>query len=242
MPSTADISWYIRRFPHPNGKPSPTIGHGSGEYLEPIQIWRKETGGKAFLYVGSFQDTYPQYYYGYRHCLWLEQNARAESGVPVFFYDYLGEYLRSLIPQGELQRAFYVYRSRIPAEKLRSYVEIIGALIRTNYNFGKAAELLFVHKNTLVYRYNGMKAHLAVDPLASAADRAFLEAFYAYLTRSGEPFVIAIGKRNTGRAHLCVVNTKCEAFHSHRTCCFLCRYGTITASKPRKGYEERIET
>lgn len=155
------------------------------EYLEPIQIWRKETGGKAFLYVGSFQDTYPLYYYGYRHCLWLEQNARAESGVPVFFYDYLGEYLRSTIPQGELQRAFYVYRSRIPAEKLRSYVEIIGALIRTNYNFGKAAELLFVHKNTLVYRYNGMKAHLAVDPLASAADRAFLEAFYAYLTRSG---------------------------------------------------------
>ena len=39
------------------------------EYLKPIQTWRKETGGKAFLYVGSFQDTYPQYYYGYRHCL-----------------------------------------------------------------------------------------------------------------------------------------------------------------------------
>ncbi len=158
------------------------------EYLKPIQTWRKETGGKAFLYVGSFQDTYPQYYYGYRHCLWLEQNARAESGVPVFFYDYLGEYLRSMIPQGELQRAFYVYRRHISPEKLRSYVEIIGALMRTNYNFGKAAELLFVHKNTLVYRYNAMKANLTVDPLTSAEDRAFLEAFYAYLTRSSERF------------------------------------------------------
>ncbi len=155
------------------------------EYLEPLQTWQRENGEAASLYIGSFQDTYPQYYYGYRHCLWLEQNVRAESGMPVFFYDHLGEYLRSTIPQGELQRAFYVYRSHIPEDKLHAYAEIIGTLMRTNYNFGKAAEQLFVHKNTLVYRYNGMKATLAVDPLASAEDRAFLEAFYAYLTREG---------------------------------------------------------
>ena len=143
-------------------------------------------GGFA-AFVGSFQDTYPQYYYGYRHCRWLEQNVESAGGEePVFFYDHLEEYVRSLLPAGELQRVFYVYRSCIPAQKLRSCAETIGALIRTNYNFGRAADLLFVHKNTLVYRYNRLKEMLGVDPMTSAGDRAFLELFYAYLLRTGE--------------------------------------------------------
>ena len=106
---------------------------------------------------------------------------------PVFFYDHLEEYVRSLLPAGELQRAFYVYRSCIPEPKLRSCAETIGALIRTNYNFGRAADLLYVHKNTLVYRYNRLKEMLGVDPMTSAGDRAFLELFYAYLLRTGGP-------------------------------------------------------
>ena len=151
----------------------------------------KQTSGTSAGYtafVGSFQDTYPQYCYGYRHCRWLEQNVEsAGDEEPVFFYDHLEEYVRSLLPAGELQRAFYVYRSCIPEPKLRSCAETIGALIRTNYNFGRAADLLYVHKNTLVYRYNRLKEMLGVDPMTSAGDRAFLELFYAYLLRTGGP-------------------------------------------------------
>lgn len=143
--------------------------------------------GVYTAFVGSFQDTYPQYCYGYRHCRWLEQNVETGEEDPVFFYDHLEEYVRSLLPAGELQRAFYVYRSCIPEPKLRSCAETIGALIRTNYNFGRAADLLFVHKNTLVYRYNRLKEMLGVDPMTSAGDRAFLELFYAYLLRTGGP-------------------------------------------------------
>lgn len=144
------------------------------------------SSGDYTAFVGSFQDTYPQYCYGYRHCRWLEQNAASAGGEDlVFFYDHLEEYVRSLLPAGELQRAFYVYRSCIPEQKLRTCAETIGALIRTNYNFGRAADLLFVHKNTLVYRYNRLKEMLGVDPMTSAGDRAFLELFYAYLLRTG---------------------------------------------------------
>ena len=150
------------------------------------QMYGTSAGYTAF--VGSFQDTYPQYCYGYRHCRWLEQNVEsAGDEEPVFFYDHLEEYVRSLLPAGELQRAFYVYRSCIPEPKLRSCAETIGALIRTNYNFGRAADLLYVHKNTLVYRYNRLKEMLGVDPMTSAGDRAFLELFYAYLLRTGGP-------------------------------------------------------
>lgn len=144
------------------------------------------SSGGYTAFVGSFQDTYPQYCYGYRHCRWLEQNAASAGGEDlVFFYDHLEEYMRSLLPAGELQRAFYVYRSCIPEQKLRTCAETIGALIRTNYNFGMAADMLFVHKNTLVYRYKRLKEMLGVDPMTSAGDRAFLELFYAYLLRTG---------------------------------------------------------
>ena len=60
---------------------------------------------------------------------------------------------------------------------------MIEALMLTNYNFGKAAEKLYIHKNTLVYRYNRLKELLDIDPLASTFDRCFLEAFYAYLRK-----------------------------------------------------------
>ena len=156
------------------------------EYLGALKRRQGQTPCVAAAYVGSFQDSYPQYYYGYRHCKWLEQHVLPDSDGPVFFYDHFGEYIRSTIPFGELQRAFYVYRSRIPEQKLQSFTETIGALIRTNYNFAKAAEQLYIHKNTLVYRYNNMKAVLGADPLASSDERVFIEAFYTYLMKSSE--------------------------------------------------------
>lgn len=155
------------------------------EYLSPFLRWLRDNGRNAAFYVGSFQNTYPQYYYAYRHCRWLEQNVAA-SGQPVFFYDYAGDYLKASIPMGELQRVFYVYRSRIPPEKLRTFMDVVGMLIRTNFNFNRASELLHIHKNTLVYRYNNLKELLNLDPVASAGDRASLEAFYGYLQRCSD--------------------------------------------------------
>lgn len=141
--------------------------------------------GRAQAYIGSFQDTYPQYCYGYRHCRWLEERF-PENGQPVFFYDHLSGYLREAVPLRELQHAFSVCRGQMSPEHRRSFCESVGALIETNYHFPEAAERLYIHKNTLVYRYNAIKQNLGIDPLASASDRAFLEAFYAYLLRTKE--------------------------------------------------------
>ena len=146
------------------------------DYLSPVK-------GRAQAYIGSFQDTYPQYCYGYRHCRWLEERF-PEANEPVFFYGNLSAYLREAIPLRELQHAFSVCRSQMSPERRRSFCETVGALIETNYHFPEAAERLFIHKNTLVYRYNAIKQDLGIDPLASAADRALLEAFYSYLLRT----------------------------------------------------------
>ena len=157
--------------------------NGMVEYLEQVYSWQNRTGQRVSVYIGSFQASYPQYYYGYQHCKWLERTIPAPERSPVFFYDHFGEYFQSVLPLGELQHAFYVHLQHIPPDKLRSFREIVGALIASNYNFTTAAKQLYLHKNTLVYRYNNIKSLFGADPMASAEDRALLEGFYRYLTR-----------------------------------------------------------
>lgn len=154
------------------------------EYLEPVFAWHDRTGQKVSSYIGSFQASYPQYYYGYQHCRWLERSIAAPERSPVFFYDHFGTYSRAVFPLGELQHAFYVHLRHIPAEKLESFQTIMGALIASNYNFNTASKSLFLHKNTLVYRYNNIKKIFGADPLANPDDRALLESFYSYLQRN----------------------------------------------------------
>ena len=154
------------------------------EYLSPLHGKMKETGAKACFYVGSFQDTYSRYYYSSQHAKWLERHVKAD-GKTVYFYDHVGLYLQSRLPFGELQNIYQLFENTIPRDKLKTYMQCLGALIGTNFNFGKAAEALYIHKNTLVYRYNNLKELMNMDPVVSAADRSFLGSFYTYLERNG---------------------------------------------------------
>lgn len=153
-----------------------------GEYLSPLLRSFQEEDKALTVYVGSFQSSFSMYREAFRHCLYLEENIDTSSHA-VFFYDHVGGYLLANMPRRELQGIFYYHEKNIPPDKLESCREMIAALMRTNYNFAKAAQLLFIHKNTLVYRYNRLKEALNIDPLRSASDRFFLEAFYAYLNR-----------------------------------------------------------
>ena len=74
--------------------------------------------------------------------------------------------------------------------KIDDFIETVGALIRNNFNFNKAAQELFIHKNTLVYRYNKYKELMDIDPVAKASDRSFLESFYTYLYRKRNKYNI----------------------------------------------------
>ena len=150
-------------------------------YLDPILKMPKKN---VQISVGSFQNRFPGYYSAYQHCRWLEQRKPGEC--PAFFQDHIGEYLQDVVPTKELHRIYHVYEKTIPREKRAMIGETAGALLRTNVNFPHAAALLFIHKNTLVYRYRQLKEYLRIDPVVSSEDRAFLGGFYLYLTRCGE--------------------------------------------------------
>lgn len=153
-----------------------------GEYLSPALRYMKAREKVSRFYIGSFQDTYSNYYYAYQHCRWLEKNIRSSS-MSVFFYDHVQEYLQSVVPFNELSHIYYIYESQLSDAHKRLFVETFSGLINYNYNFQRAADKLFVHKNTLFYRYNKFKMLMGIDPIEKASDRAFVEGFCNYLKR-----------------------------------------------------------
>ena len=150
------------------------------EYLESIRKWLRGYGTEAVFFVGSFQSNFTRYYYAFRHCKWLESYVPDPDEI-VFFMDYVKEYFWSLIQEQELQRVFVVYKQVMGESTCEQYAEMMKALEETNYNLSEAAKKLYIHKNTLIYRFNKMKDLLGTDPLNSSMDRAFMELLYMYL-------------------------------------------------------------
>ena len=151
------------------------------EYLSTALKWLREQEKNCKFYIGSFQENFTQYYNAYRHCKWLEENV--DTGSSAFFYDHTGNYVRSIVPVNELQWMFNVYEKELSDEFKKTFMEIAGVLIKTNYNLVTASKELFVHKNTLLYRYNKVKDIFNINPLESSADRFFMEAFYTFLRK-----------------------------------------------------------
>ncbi|WP_077611275.1 CdaR family transcriptional regulator [Clostridium sp. Marseille-P2415] len=151
------------------------------EYLSAALKWLLEQEKSCKFYIGSFQGSFTQYYYAYRHCRWLEDNV--DTGSAAFFYDHTGNYVRSIVPVSELQWMFNIYEKGLSEEFKKTFMEIAGVLIKTNYNLVAASKELFMHKNTLLYRYNKIKDTLNINPIESSADRFFLETFYSFLRK-----------------------------------------------------------
>ena len=145
---------------------------------------RMDRGGmKAVFFVGTPQSAFTQYIYAYRHCKWLESRYRhltdpAGDDRVKFFYDKAAEYFYSVLPREELHRVFYQYGSQLQGDERKQLVDTVTALIETNFNLTEAAKALFVHKNTMMYRYNKIKDMLDIDPIRSSSDRTFLILLY----------------------------------------------------------------
>ena len=142
--------------------------------------WMREKEMKCRFYVGTFQNSFTQYYYAYRHCRWLEENVRTDHST-VWFYDYVGKYMQNFIPRNELQRMFNVFGSGMTDDFKQDFRELIGSLLDNNFNIAAAARQSFMHKNTFVYRYNKVRDMLNVNPQASLSDKWMLMYLYIYL-------------------------------------------------------------
>lgn len=128
-------------------------------------------------YIGSMQDKPENYKFSYRHCVWLKDNEKPRC----YFYDYMNEYLQSLIPTLELYGVFNSLGNLMTPSARQDFVEMITALNTCNYNLVESSQMLHVHKNTLIFHLNKIRDLFNINPIQNGEDRAFTDSLCRYL-------------------------------------------------------------
>lgn len=152
-----------------------------GSFLDALGACFAERELTCEYFVGSFQERYRHYRKGFTHCTWLKHHCKSQPGEVRFFYDHIGDYMRSLASGYELNRIFACVADQIEEERKASVIELAETLHRNNYNLNESSKELFIHKNTLIFRYNKVKDQFNINPMQSMADREFLDWLALYL-------------------------------------------------------------
>lgn len=106
----------------------------------------------SYYAVGSLQDKLPLYSVSYKNCLWMKQNIRLSKNTPVFFEDYVFNYFVSSIHLSDISHTFDHYIMNSSNINVDELIEIAQELFIQDFNITQAAESLFLHKNTLIYK------------------------------------------------------------------------------------------
>ncbi len=148
------------------------------EYLSSCVEYLEVMGVEYSIYIGTFQQDFEHYNTSFRHCLWLKKHVQ---GKICYFYEYVDEYMKELVTLVEYRDIYQVYDHLMDEKTQKDFIEIIDSLQKNNYNFNASSKQLYVHKNTLVFRFNKIKKLLGVNPMQQVEDREFLSYLYYYM-------------------------------------------------------------
>lgn len=129
-------------------------------------------GAKYQFLAGTFQNRFEKYRIGYQHCIWMRDRVKGQIG---FFYEHVSEYMKSLIAMVEYRDIYGVYEQLLDDKGRENILDVVESLQKNNYNFNASSKELYIHKNTLVFRFNKIRELLGVNPMQQVADREFLE-------------------------------------------------------------------
>lgn len=149
-------------------------------YLAPLLSYGKDKGLNCPVFAGSFQREIQSYHDGFRHCTWLRSHL-GENGDVSFFYDHIKDYMNSQIPFLELHKVYGAIDNLLSEDFRKSLTETVTALEQTNYNLNAGSRELFIHKNTLAFRFNKIKSFFALNPIQESEHRNFLSYLNYYL-------------------------------------------------------------
>lgn len=145
--------------------------------------------------IGTFQNRLSYYRSSFNHCLWLQNQLEDTTRLLGFcekisernhtqiyyFYDNIGSYVKNITPLPEFHRIYNAVAENIDEEYTHRIIETLDTLQRHNYNMNAASQELGIHKNTLIFRFNKIKANFNINPVQSVADREFIEYLVYYL-------------------------------------------------------------
>ncbi len=172
----------FKTFPGSFEKFSREYRHYTEEYLDPV-LHELETQKISFkVCVGSFQSEWKYYHYGYHHCIWMNDNL-TECNTILYIYNYVDQYMNSLISFRELHGMFNVYSSQTTEDFRSNFTSIMDALIQHNYNLSEASKAMFIHKNTLVTRFGKIRDFLNISPFHNYRDKELCKYLMNYLMK-----------------------------------------------------------
>jgi len=153
-----------------------------GEYLTGFLNFIRKEKIACKIFVGTFQNKFDRYSISFQHCQWLKKNVTSKPNkIGYYFYDYVGQYMKSQLPIIELYNIYHILEDAIDDEFKNILIETVEVLERNNYNLVESSKELFVHKNTLVFRFNKIRERFDINPIQKANDRGFLNFLQYYL-------------------------------------------------------------
>lgn len=151
------------------------------EYLQPLLQFSVANHYNCRVYAGSFQDKIQDCHHSYRHCVWMMQNHLQGEKSISYFYDYVNEYMTSQVPFIEIHKVYGVFPAILPEDFQKNLIQTISSLEHNNYNMNSSSRELFIHKNTLIFRFNKIKSFFGINPVQITSDRNFLSYLNYYL-------------------------------------------------------------
>lgn len=141
------------------------------EYVRSLKEWDMHD---CYYFVGSIQKKIRQYYISYQNCLWMRNMVNYDKDIPVFFHDYLYEYFMSKVSVNDVRDIFDYYQEMGKGIDVDEFVEISDKLYGNDFNLTQAADDLFLHKNTLIYKLKKYEELFQIDIRGSFQGKVLL--------------------------------------------------------------------
>ena len=141
-------------------------------------------GLKISYFYSPPEEEFTSYRICFQNLKWLSRQVGGSGDRICSFRRHLAGYLFGQVPAEHQDMVFHKY-----ADALREHMDeevfltTMKALVISNMNLTEAAELLFIHKNTLNARIKKMKTCLGIDPFFNIMDAIFLVGLYYYVGR-----------------------------------------------------------
>ena len=134
---------------------------------------------KVRCFVGSYHEGIPGYRKSYNEVVSLCKNLGEASGALeiYFLYDCLIEYLFTCIPKEQLEHVLKPYIEAFEKGfkgNMCDMVQTVESLIENDFNYDKSAKHLFIHRNTVVFRFDKIKKRLNLNTVINSRDKLVL--------------------------------------------------------------------
>lgn len=146
-----------------------------------IRKLNKTVGIKLLVGIGTLHKTplgLKESYKEAESMIKMGRRLKIDTGI-LSVKDHIVEYLFTKIPDNYLEHFLSKYHEEIKDKE--EIIKTIEALLNNNMNINKTSKELFVHRNTVIFRFNKIKDMLGIDPLKNDEDRILLRFLILYL-------------------------------------------------------------